>query len=184
MDWTAITQQANELYGRLVQLQAEYATFWRSNVLLTWRWWLDLAIIIIPWVIWIIVRKKKSTDRLLYAGLVVMMFACYMDMVGVSMGLWTYPASAVPLMPEYIPFDISSLPVTTMLFIQFLPKLKPIYKAVIYAAIGSFVYEPFMHWVGLYDRLAWEYWYTFPILVAVYLAANFFATRDRFQPVT
>jgi hypothetical protein len=56
-------------------------------------------------------------------------------------------------MPEFIPFDISALPVATMIFIQFFPKVKPIWKALVYSAAGTWIFQPLMKLVGLYDNL-------------------------------
>jgi hypothetical protein len=57
---------------------------WQKYMLFTWRWWLDLALAIIPWIIWLKVRDKVSTHRLLYAGFIVMMLTSFLDMLGMS----------------------------------------------------------------------------------------------------
>lgn len=183
MDWSAVTKQANELFMKLHELHVEFYLLWKDHVFLTWRWWIGISLIVLPWALWFIVRKKDSADRLLYAGLISMLLSSSMDVVGIAMGLWAYPANVFPLMPEFIPFDISSLPVATMLFIQFFPKIKPVYKAVVYGAVGAFVFEPLMSWLGLYSKLGWKSIYTFPILVGIYLVANHFANKKNFSKI-
>lgn len=183
MDWSKITELADDLFKRLHDIHVEFYDLWKDHVFLSWRWWIAVSLIVLPWVFWIIVRKKESTDRLLYAGFFAMLLSSSMDVVGIAMGLWSYPANVFPLMPEFIPFDISSLPVATMLFIQFFPKVKAIYKAIVYGAIGAFAFEPMVHWLGLYDRLGWKSYYSFPILIGIFLASNYIAHRDSFSKI-
>jgi len=65
--------------------------------------------------------------------------------------------------------------------IQIFPKVKPVYKALFYAAAGSFIFQPLMHLISLYDPMQWQNYYSFPILAGIYMAADFFATRTRFE---
>lgn len=180
MEWATIQEKANQLFLDLHNIHVDFYHLWSSDVFLTWRWWIAFGLIIIPWSLWFLVRKKESADRLMHAGFFVMLVSSSMDMIGIALGLWSYPANVFPLMPEFIPFDISSLPVVTMLFIQFFPKVKPFYKAVVYSAFASFVFQPFMSFVGLYDNLQWENYYSFPILIIIYLLANYFANKNRY----
>jgi hypothetical protein len=183
MDWKTVTEQANQLFKELNSLHKDFYKLWASNVFLTWRWWIALSLIVIPWGLWFLLRKKESADRLMHAGFFVMLVSSSMDMVGIALGLWSYPANVFPLMPEFIPFDISALPVATMLLIQFFPKIIPFYKAVIYSACGSFIFQPFMKLVGLYDNLGWKNYYSFPFLFAIYLGANYMFNKDRYKKI-
>lgn len=63
---------------------------------------LDLAIGIITWLAWIVWRPKEITNRLLLAGTFVMVATYFMDAVGLSRGLWSYPIKEIPLIPSYI----------------------------------------------------------------------------------
>jgi hypothetical protein len=181
MDWTQVAEQASRLFEDLHNIHVAFYDLWVNNVFLTWRWFLGVALILVPWIIWFIIKKKSSTHRLLYAGFSVMLMSAFFDVIGIALGLWCYPYNVFPLMPEFIPFDISVLPVTTMVSIQFFPKVRPIYKALICSALGSFVFQPLMQWAGLYDKMHWKDYYSFPILVGIYMAANYFATRTRFD---
>lgn len=184
MDYKQIIDQSNQLFEQLVKLHQEFAKLWSGNVFLSLPWFIGISLIFGPWILWFIVRKKESADRLLYAGFFVMIVSSFQDVIGIALGLWTYPYNVFPLMPEFLPFDFSSLPVATMLFIQFFPKVKPIYKALVFAAVGSFIFQPFMVWVCLYDNLHWEHYYTFPILVGIYMAANYFTNGKRFEEIS
>lgn len=180
MDINLIKEQANSLYHELHEIHIDFYKLWANDVLFTWRWWVSFSLIILPWSIWLIVRRRESTDRLLYAGFFVMLVSSYMDVVGIALELWTYPINVLPLMPEFIPFDISALPVATMLFLQYFPKISQYIKAAVYAALASFVFQPVSSWVGLYENIYWKYYYSFPILFVIYLGANYVFSRNRF----
>jgi len=181
MDSTKVVEQANKLFEQLANLHKDFYELWAKNVFLSWRWFIGIGLIFLPWIVWLIIRKKQSTDRLLHAGFSVMLMASFLDIIGIAAGLWTYPYNVFPLMPEFIPFDISALPVATMVFIQLFPKIKPIYKAIVYAATGSFIFQPLMKWVNLYDNLQWQHYYSFPILIGIYMVANYVANKTKFD---
>jgi len=180
MDLNRILIQSHILYEKLHNTHIEYYNFWKNDILFTWRWWIALSLIILPWTIWLIVRKKESTDRLLYAAFFVMVFSSALDMIGLAMNLWYYPITVFPLMPEFNPFDICALPVATMLCIQYFHNINPYIKAIIYSLISSFMFEPLNQWLGLYKQILWKYYYSVPIMIFIYLVANYLATRNKF----
>lgn len=183
MDNETLKEQVQTLYYSLHKVQLNYFDLWKKNILFTWRWWFCLALIIIPWILWFIVRKKNSSDRLLYAGFLSLILSSFLDMVGVVLALWSYPVALLPLMPGYIRYDFSVFPVVTMMFIQFFPKVKSIYKAIVFGMLGAFVFEPLMNWIGLYNRQGWKPYYSFPILFAIYLLCHHLAKRSKFDPI-
>jgi hypothetical protein len=183
MDFESVNKIVAGLYDRLHAVHVDYAHVWKDGVLFGWRWWLALAIIILPWVLWVIVRKKDSTQRLLHGGFFVIIISSLLDMIGIALHLWSYPTTVFPLMPSYIPFDFSSLPVITMLFIQFFPKIKPVIKALVYAVVGSLVFQPLMELIGLYCHDQWEDYYSIPILFVIYLLADYLAARTTFEKI-
>lgn len=181
MEWNTIQMQAHSLYEKLHDVHLQYYDFWINHVLFTWRWWVALSLIILPWVIWILVRKKESTDRLLYVAGFVMVFSSALDMIGLSLDLWYYPVTAFPLMPEFNPFDICALPVATMLFIQYFPTVSPYIKAIVYSITSSYIFEPLNVWLGLYRLVHWKYYYSVPIMFFLYLLANYISSRNEFE---
>ncbi len=183
MDFNAVKEQSNMLFTKLHETHVEFYKLWFSHVLFTWRWWLSVSLIVFPWTIWYFIRKKESTDRLLYAAFFVMIFSSSMDMVGIALNLWSYPVNVLPLMPEYIPYDICALPVATMLVIQFFPAVNPLIKSIAYSAFASFIFQPINSWLGLYDKMAWKNYYSFPILIVVYLIANHIASKNNFDKI-
>jgi len=180
MDWSALLNKSDSLYGKLYNTHVEFFDFWKSNILFTWRWWIAISFIVLPWIIWLFIRKKESTDRLLYVALFVMIFSSALDDIGLTMNLWNYPTIVFPLMPEFITFDVSVLPVATMIFIQYFPRVSPYIKAVIYSVSSSFIFEPLNVKLGFYVKIHWEYYYSVPIMIFIYLVANYLASNDKF----
>ena len=180
MDWSAFLNKSNSLYGKLYNTHIEFFDFWKSNILFTWRWWIAVSFIVLPWIIWLFIRKKESTDRLLYVAFFVIVFSSALDDIGLTMNLWNYPTIVFPLMPEFITFDVSVLPVATMVFIQYFPRANPYIKAIIYSVSSSFIFEPLNVKLGFYVKIRWEYYYSVPIMIFIYLVANYLASNDKF----
>ncbi len=142
---------------------------WAEHIVFTWHWWLDVALAVLPWVVWIIVHDKKNTRRLLGAGLFTMLAAALLDMVGVTQGAWGYNTLLLPYFPEFLPWDLCVMPVTAMLFYQYFPKINAWLKGAVFSAIASYVAEPIFIWIGIYEPSGWEHHYSFPIYFAIYM---------------
>ncbi|WP_407272525.1 CBO0543 family protein [Radiobacillus sp. PE A8.2] len=162
----------------LIKIKIE---IWQQHVLFSNLWWLGVALSIIPWVIWIKIRKKESTDRLLYAGLFVMVISLVLDVLGDQLGFWHYRFNVIPILPTYAPWDITLMPVAVMWLIQIKPKFSPITKAIIFALVTSYLAEPFFEWLGIYHTLNWKYSYSVPIQIFIYLSAHFLSKRSEFS---
>jgi hypothetical protein len=93
------------------------------------------------------------------------------------------PCGFLPSTPFNIPFDLTVTPVMAMLFIQFFSRIKPVYKALVYSVLDSFVFQPLMAPFGLYCMCMWKDWYSFPIVFLIYLATDFVATRTKFEAI-
>lgn len=157
--------------------------FWKSQILFSWHWWIDLALTILPWIFWLIVKKKDSTHRLLHGGFVVIILTSILDNIGMAFGLWGYNYIIIPLIPPYIPWDFTLFPVTAMLFFQYKTKINPFVKAVVFSALGSFIVQPLFQWLGFYNPKEWKHYYSFPIVIIIYLIAHFFTTRKSFEKI-
>ena len=164
-----LIQKISELMNVYRNAFAQICKLWADEIVFTWHWWLALGLTIAPWVFWAFVHDKKQSHRLFNAGFITLLIASLLDLIGIYIGLWQYHTMVVPLVPAYLPFDWSFMPVTAMLFYQFVPKISPWIKAVVFSAIGSFIVEPIFTWIGIYHRIHWEYWYSFPIYIAVFM---------------
>jgi len=158
-----------EEYGRI---HDDIEKIWLEQMVFTWHWWLDVALAVLPWVLWLIVRDRKKTHSLLYAGLFSMLAASLLDMAGVSQNGWNYNTLLLPYFPEYLPWDLTIMPVVIMLFLQVFPKLNPWIKGALFGLIASYGVEPVFVWLGLYEPSSWEHHYSLPIYFALYMIAS------------
>jgi hypothetical protein len=157
--------------------------YWLNDVFLTWRWWLLVIITIVPWILWVLFRKKDSTYRLLLAGLSVALIASYLDKFGYWLSLWSYPIMPIPIIPAHIPWNLTLAPVSVMVTIQFKPNITPYLKSVVYSLFCSFVAQPLSVLLGLYDPKIWKHYYSVPFFIVIYLIAHYLATRQEFSPL-
>jgi hypothetical protein len=139
------------------------------------------ALSVLPWIFWVFARKKESTNRLLLGGAAVLIVSSFLDHIGMAMRFWDYPTKVLPLIPPFLPWDFTLLPVVSMLFYQWKPGWNPWHKAAVFSAIGSFVVQPVFRWMAFYETHLWKDWYSFPILIGIFMIGYFFVTRGRFE---
>nr|WP_306812944.1 CBO0543 family protein [Paenibacillus soyae] len=145
---------------------------------------MGVALTVVPWVIWFIFRPKYSTDRLLYVGLMVMVFSMTADVLGDQFALWHYRFNVIPILPTYIPWDLTLMPVTIMLILQIKPNSNVYLKALLFALISSYIAEPIFHWLGVYNPKNWRYTYSVMIQFLLFLAANYMLkSRNEFEQI-
>lgn len=155
---------------------------WAQYELFSWRWWVSLCVTIIPWVVWYFVAKNnKNRDRFLFSGLLIIILAVALDVVGDQYGLWHYRYNILPVLPTYFPWDFTLMPVTVMFFLQIKPDANPFVKSILFALISSFVGEPLFYWIDTYNPVLWRFVYSVPIQAVLYLVAHYFSkTRSKF----
>ncbi|MGO4889465.1 CBO0543 family protein [Anaerobacillus sp. MEB173] len=156
---------------------------WIEHIVFSAGWWIGLCLLILPWLLWIIFRKKESTNRLLIGGVWVAFIATFLNYAGVSMGLWHYDIKLIPIMPDFLAWDFALLPVTVMFFIQIKPNIKPLVKALIFSALTAFIGEPLFKWLGFFDYPNWHYLASVPFYVVIYLIANKLVNGTNFDSV-
>ncbi|HZK86216.1 MAG TPA: CBO0543 family protein [Desulfosporosinus sp.] len=177
MNFNTVVEQSNILYLRFHETILKFNDLWYNHILFTWRWWLSVFLIVLPWIIWHFYRNKESSDRLLSAGLFVIIISSFLNITGISMNLWGNPVRPLPIV---LPYDASALPVATMLTIQFFPKVNPLIKSILFSAFVSFILMPIGSSFSLYINIAWKDYYSFPIFIVIYLLANRIASVNEF----
>ncbi|WP_410777728.1 CBO0543 family protein [Ectobacillus funiculus] len=125
-------------------------------------------------------RDRESADRLQYAGLFVAIVSAHLDYVGTFFGLWKYDYEVFPVVSNYVPFSIFTLPITVMFFLQVKPKTNPCTKALLFA-VFSLIALPIVDWIGIYDPIKWHYFYSFVIQFLIYLMAHYISRRKKFK---
>lgn len=173
-------KKVGEFSEKVTQTHNEYIDYWLHNTLFHWDFWLSLVLSILPWAVWMKFRKKESSDRLLFVAFSVIIISSWLDFIGTVFGLWYYTGKVIPTIPVYIPWDICLMPVFVILLIQYKPKSSALIKAIIFAAVSSFIGEPFFYWLGFYVMKKWSIFYSFPIYFLLFLASHKLSKRNNF----
>jgi hypothetical protein len=136
---------------------------------------------LIPWYLWWKFHNKNNTGDLIRSGLFMALIALLMDSIGVQLGLWIYPYDVFPFIPGDTPWDLTLLPVSTMLFIEILPKWSPIKKAIIYGLLVSLIGEPLAMFFKVYEPLHWNSIFSFPIYILLFYLSYKLAQSKKFN---
>ncbi|CAM3958578.1 CBO0543 family protein [Mesobacillus zeae] len=180
-----VYNKLSELNVNMRKLNEDYMEIWKDDIFLTWRWWLNIAILVLPWLIWFLLRKKDSTYRLLLAGFFVYLVTSILDSIGITFGLWFYMYTPLPdLHTYYFPWDFGAFPIMVMTLIQFKPHINPYLKALFFSLISAVVFEPVFAKLGLYVAVRWEYYYGIPIYFVIFLLAHSLACKKDFKGIT
>lgn len=170
------TQKINE--ANQIMLESIMNAF-----LFTWQWWIALAMIVVPWIIWMIVRNREKSARLFSAGLLVMAISEILDAIGISYGNWSYPVKVIPVVTVSFSYRLSVLPVIVMLLLQFKPQFNPYIKAIFFGGFGAYVGLPALAAMDLYKKMNWTFTYSFIILTLMYILAHWFSRRISFGEI-
>jgi hypothetical protein len=173
-----LQQEVDKILQEYGRVHDEIERVWADKMVFTWHWWLDVALSVLPWVLWLIVRDRKKTHSLLYVGFFSMLIATLLDMAGVSQGGWQYNTLLLPYFPNYLPWDLTIMPVVLMLFFQYLPNISPWLKGAVFGATAAYVVEPIFIWLGVYESSGWEHHYSLPIYFAIYMLGYCLYTRS------
>ncbi|WP_335871303.1 CBO0543 family protein [Bacillus sp. 2205SS5-2] len=180
-----VIEEISNLHISIKALNDGYIEIWKKEMVLTWRWWLNVALLILPWFFWLIFRRKECTNRLLLAGLFVYVLTSVLDSVGVAFGLWMYAYTPLPYIHSFfMPWDFSSFPVMVMFLIQYKPNANPYIKAIIFACISAFLFEPIFVQLKVYKPLHWEHYFSFPFYFLIYVIAHRVSRRGNFEKIT
>ncbi|OEH87040.1 hypothetical protein BHU72_00835 [Desulfuribacillus stibiiarsenatis] len=150
------------------QLWVVSLNHWYFDDIRKWTWWLSLAFTVVPLYIWWKVVDKKRLLEIVIIGLLANITSSFLDIVGSEAVLWGYPDRLFPNLPRVLPVDFTVIPVTYMLIYQYFPTWKHYIIAIVsMSLLFSFVAEPILVAIGLYEIYYWEYIYSFPIYIAM-----------------
>ncbi|MBP2626937.1 MAG: hypothetical protein H6Q68_1648 [Firmicutes bacterium] len=144
----------------------------------TWRWWILLLLLIIPWFIWYKYADKKQFHELTLFGLFIMISSITLDELGFELSLWNYPVDVIPLFPRLTSVDYTAVPVIHMLVYQYFSTWKSFFWAmVVKATVFSFILEPLIVQLGFYKMIKWNHLYSFPIYIVVGLCVRWIVKK-------
>jgi hypothetical protein len=156
----------HDYFEKVFQLEQEAFRIdqegWLKHELFTWQWWLLLAFLILPWVLWGKLVNPNKLMAIVQFGLISCIITVFLDVVGMKYQFWRYPFQLFPLTPRAIAFDMSMVPVAYMIIYQYFTTWKKfIIALVIMALLFAFVGEPFSIWADLVEYMRWNYLYSF-----------------------
>ncbi|RXT13681.1 CBO0543 family protein [Ammoniphilus sp. CFH 90114] len=151
--------EIRELQDKIVLLDIERWSFYAFR---TWNWWLLVAFLIVPWMIWMKLLDKQRVMEILLFGMIIILLTVNLDSLGTQLGYWMYPVKLIPIIPKALPFDASVVPVAYMLIYQYFYSWKSYSLALVaMAVIYAFVGEPLAHWLDQVLYVKWNYIYSF-----------------------
>lgn len=152
----------NELQQQTNKLNEMMMDFWKNNFLFSLKWWMLLALTIVPWFLWWkIVDKSRVIEILLY-GFFIVSISTILDVIGWNYSLWFYPYTLLGLCTPLIPIDYTLLPIFYMLAYQYFSNWKSFSIVIlILSFIFAFVWEPLAEMLNFYKPLKWNNTYSF-----------------------
>ena len=169
------------------QLQQELSSLrlqnWLGLDLWSLQWWLLLAVLIIPWLIWFRWVDRRRIFELLSFGMMAAVFTAYTDALGGNYGLYSYPYELLPFTATLAPVSLSFVPVVFMLLYQYSPNWKTfLVNSTLVFAVTAFLAEPLAKYLGMYEMMRWNYFYSFLVYMgtAVLLRAIHMGFRSMY----
>lgn len=158
----------------IVQMQSVFNDMitkqWLQDVVFTWQWWILVFLMIVPWFLWLQLVDRRRLTAICLFGALVLVTVSWMDHLGTDLILWHYPYKLIPLYTQFVSINYGVLPVAFMLIYQYFLTWRSYIKAIlILSIVFSFVAEPALSYLGMYQLLKWQYYYSFPIYIVIAL---------------
>ncbi|OCL27064.1 hypothetical protein U472_06165 [Orenia metallireducens] len=156
---------------------------WLKNTLFSYQWWLLIVVLILPWILlWKLLDKSNRYQILLY-GFITMVLVILLDSLGINLMLWAYSYQILPFSRQLLhPINLSFLPVSYMLIYQYFRGWQSFFIThTILALFNSFLFEPWLVEINIYERLSWKYIYSFPIYILMGVSIKLIV--DRLKPL-
>lgn len=136
--------------------------YWIHYVVFSLKWWILLALTIIPWFLWWkFVDKSRITEISLY-GFFIISVSTILDVIGWNYSLWFYPDTLLGLCTPLIPIDYTILPILYMLIFQYFSSWKSFSLVLLILSFSfAFVLEPVAEMLDIYKPLKWKHIYSF-----------------------
>ncbi len=151
---------------------------WINNDIFTFRWWILVLSLIVPWLIWYHLVDKGKLKEMLFYLLSTSGVAILLDEIGISLGMWAYPVKVIPILPRLITVNYSMVPIIFVLMYQYFPRWKSFIIAnIILTLVFSFILEPILVWMDLYDLVTWKYIYSVPTYLFAAILLKLFAEK-------
>nr|WP_106779271.1 CBO0543 family protein [Lysinibacillus timonensis] len=142
------------------QFRYTITEYWLNESVFTLSWWILLVTTIGLFIIWFIILDKKRIFEIITYGFFVGTIAIYADAIGISLGLWHYPTTLIPI-PYTIEIHRMQMPIIYMMIYQYFGPWKAfLIASTINALVFAFMMEPLLVWLHIYEPYHWEHIYS------------------------
>ena len=150
---------------------------WIKYEVFTWQWWIGIAFVLIPPLLWWKLVDRRRLLEITVFGLIVNISAIIIDVVGSAFVLWNYTIRLLPLSLCFC-VDFFLLPIIYMLIYQRYLAWKQFLVASTTVALAlAFIVEPLAVYIKQYQLISWHYIYSFPIYVLIVVLAKLIADK-------
>lgn len=175
MNESEIINQMIQTKIMLKQLSIEH---WVKYEVFTWQWWLGIASVVIPFLLWWKMVDRRRLLEIIAFGFLVNILATFLDVAGSELVLWNYTIRLLPQFPLLFPVDFLLVPIFYMLIYQRYQAWKQFLFVSTLAALAlAFVAEPLAVYINQYRLISWEFIYSFPIYVLLAILGKLFADK-------
>lgn len=171
-----------ELLQQIIQTKITHKDLslehWVKFEVFTWQWWLGVACVVVPLVIWLKVVDKRRILEISVFGLLVNVASIFLDVTGSEFVLWNYDIRILPSIPLLFPVDFILLPIIFMLIYQHYKAWKQfIIASMITASILAFIIEPMAVYIKQYTLFSWRFMYSFPIYIIIVIVSKMITNK-------
>ena len=172
----------SEMIAQIIQSKIIYRHLsiehWVKYELFTWQWYIGVACLVIPLLLWWKLVDKRRIFEISTFGLLVIILATFLDVTGSELVLWNYPIRILPQIPLLFPVDFIIVPITYMLIYQHYSAWKQFLLASTIVALAlAFVAEPLAVYIKQYQLISWHYVYSFPIYITLAILSKNITNR-------
>jgi hypothetical protein len=176
-----------DLTNRMSAITDDWNDYWKTySSVGTWQFWVALALLIIPLVVFVFMGDRKKAFRIGFYGLSIHMIATYIDLFATTHKMWEYPFKVLPFLPVSFSLDASLIPVAYALVYQWTLNYKKnyyLYMGILSVAF-AFVFKPLLSWIGMFRLEESSYiglviFYIITGLLAKWLTDLFEYVQDR-----
>jgi len=175
MNNSAMLEQIIQTKLLYKQLSIEH---WVNYEVFSWQWWLGIAFVVIPFLVWWKLVDRRRILEIAVFGLLINVFASFLDVLGSESVLWNYTIRTLPQIPLLFPVDYILLPILYILIYQRYKAWKQFLLASTIIALAlAFVVEPLAVYIKQYQLISWQFIYSFPIYILISIFSKLITTK-------
>lgn len=168
-------QLLDEIIALKDKLNELFLQHYVKEELFSITWWISIALIVIPLIVWWKTVDKKRLMEIMIFGFACNMISSFLDVFLSDYLLWEYPVRVIPQVALLVPVDYVLVPVIGMIIYQTFPKWGPfLLVSTLTSAAMSFIGEPLAVAINMYKLISWQYVYSFPIYIAIFASVKLF----------